>query len=300
VKMLPTGDGQTYKVWTISDPSKLNSGPVTVTIGFNPDGTEIKKVYPAQSISYAELSAKQSAAMLDQSKIVIQQQKNAGTQNVANTKANSATNVAIIKASAAATANTPATPTADSLGVTITPPAGGAKAQSRIQSQFKKDADDLSKTESTFDQFQSALSDINSGKDMTGAQSVVTLFNAIGLSATPLKGMGMRINQNTVAEHINARDVGQGLYVKLLGVKDGDIITPQQVKDYASIASQSRQSAYVNKINEARSYGLDPSFLLPSGNGRHVDPSTAAIFVAAANGNKDAARKAAQAKGWKF
>jgi hypothetical protein len=112
--------------------------------------------------------------------------------------------------------------------------------------------------------------------------------------------MGMRINQNTVAEHIGARDVGQSLYAQLLRVKDGDIITPQQIKDYASIATVARQSAYVNKINEARSYGLDPSLLLPAGNGRQVDPSTAQIFVAAANGNKDVARKAAQAKGWRF
>ena len=127
-------------------------------------------------------------------------------------------------------------------------------------------------------QFQDALGDVNSGKDITGAKSVTTLFAAIGLSATPLKGMGMRINQNTVAEHIGARDVGQSLYAQLLKVKDGDVITPQQIKDYASIATVARQSAYVNKINEARSYGLDPSFLLPAGNGRHVDPSTAQIL----------------------
>jgi hypothetical protein len=194
----------------------------------------------------------------------------------------------------------PSTPSVDSLGVTITPPAGGAKQAAKIQTSFKKDADSLSQTESTFDAFQDALSDINSGKDITGAKSVTTLFNAIGLSATPLKGMGMRINQNTVAEHVNARDVGQSLYSKLLKVNDGDVITPQQIKDYASIAAVARQSAYVNKINEARSYGLDPSFLLPAGNGRHIDPNTASIYLQAANGNKDAARKAANAKGWNF
>jgi hypothetical protein len=286
-------DGKTVNIYAVPDDKKLMPMAVDIPI-YGPDGTQIgKRTLPAYTTTPAAylnmMTTGEVARLTNSTKVAVQQTKNQGSQAVAN-----------IKSSAAATANTPATPTADSLGVTITPPAGGAKAQSRIQGQFKKDADDLSKTESTFDQFQSALSDINSGKDMTGAQSVVTLFNAIGLSATPLKGMGMRINQNTVAEHINARDVGQSLYAKLLGVKDGDIITPQQVKDYASIASQSRQSAYVNKINEARSYGLDPSFLLPSGNGRNVDPSTAAIFVAAANGNKDAARKAAQAKGWKF
>jgi len=95
--------------------------------------------------------------------------------------------------------------------------------------------------------FNQVLGDINAGKDMTGAQSVVALFNAIGLSATPLKGMGMRINSNTVAEHVGARGLGQSLYQKFLGLKNGDIITPQQVKDYATIAMQARHDAYVNK-----------------------------------------------------
>ncbi len=147
-------------------------------------------------------------------------------------------------------------PQKDILGGTFTPPAGGVKESNKIHDSFKKDADDLAKTEGTFNQFQDVLNDINAGKDMTGAQSVVALFNAIGISATPLKGMGMRINSNTVEEHENAR--GQG---------------------------------------------IDPSFLLPRGNGRKIDTNTATIYYDTAAGStpqeKQAnALKAAKQLGW--
>ncbi|HXE32781.1 MAG TPA: hypothetical protein VN087_02625 [Verrucomicrobiae bacterium] len=194
-------------------------------------------------------------------------------------------------------------PQQDILGGTFTPPPGGPKETNKVRDSFKKDADDLAKTEGTFNQFQSVLNDINSGKDITGAQSVVALFNAIGISATPLKGMGMRINSNTVQEHVQARGLGQSLYQKFLGLKSGDLITPQQIKDYATIAVGARHDAYVNKINEARSAGVDPSFLLPRGNGRPLDKNTGSIFYDTAAGNTPQQKaanglKAAQAVGW--
>lgn len=194
-------------------------------------------------------------------------------------------------------------PTTDILGGTINPPAGGIKEANKIHDSFKKDADNLAKTEGTFNQFQDILNDINSGKGMTGAQSVVALFNAIGISAEPLQGKGFRINHNIVSEHEEARGLGQGLYQKLLKLKDGDVITPQQVKDYAEIAMRSRHDAYVNKINEARGQGIDPSFLLPRGNGKHIDHNTGSIFYDTAAGNTPQekaanALKASTALGW--
>jgi hypothetical protein len=196
-------------------------------------------------------------------------------------------------------------PSTDSLGATITPPAGGVKEANKIRDSFKKDADNLAKTEGTFNQFQDVLNDINSGKDVTGAQSVVALFNAIGISAEPLQGKGFRINHSTVEEHSEARGLGEGLYQKLLKLKNGDVITPQQIKDYASIASRSRHDAYVNKINEVRAQGVSPDFLLPRGNGRTIDSNTASIFYDAAAGNNPVeksanAQKAAKQAGWNF
>jgi hypothetical protein len=194
-------------------------------------------------------------------------------------------------------------PQTDILGGTYTPPAGGIKEANKVRDSFKKDADELAKTEGTFNQFQDVLNDINAGKDISGAQSVVALFNAIGISATPLKGMGMRINNNTVEEHATARGLGQSLYQKFLNLKNGDIITPQQIKDYAQIAARSRRDAYVNKINEVRSAGVDPSFLLPRGNGRPLDTNTGHIFYDTAGGGTQQEKaanaiKAAKAVGW--
>jgi hypothetical protein len=131
----------------------------------------------------------------------------------------------------------------------------------------------------------------------------VGLFNAIGISATPLKGAGFRINANTIQEHVNARGLGSALYQKLLSLKNGDIITPGQLKDYASIAMQARHDQYVNAINEAHGDGLNANFLFPRGNGQKIDPNTASIFYDTAQGSTPQdkaanARKAAQLMGW--
>ena len=193
--------------------------------------------------------------------------------------------------------------TTDLLGGAVTMPPGGVKEANKRADSFKKDADDLAKTEGTYNQFNSVLNDINAGKDITGAQSVVALFNAIGISATPLKGMGMRINSNTVQEHAGAIGVDQRVEKFFQGLKNGEVITPQQIKDYAQIAVDSRKNAYVNKINEARAQGVNPDFLLPRGNGKPIDVNTAQIFYQTAAGNTPQekaqnALKAAKAVGW--
>ena len=129
--------------------------------------------------------------------------------------------------------------TPDAFGFTPNVP-GGLKEYNKRQNALKKNLDETTKMDGTYQQFGSILNDINAGKDLTGAQSVVALFNAIGISATPLAGKGFRINNNTVEEHANARGLGQSLYQKFLGLKEGDVITPQQIKDYASIAAETR------------------------------------------------------------
>jgi hypothetical protein len=193
----------------------------------------------------------------------------------------------------------------DSLGHTIVPPEGGVKEYNKRQGTFKKDADNLAKTEGTFNQFSDILKDINDGKDISGAKSVVALFNAIGISAEPIAGKGFRITSNIIQEHAEARGLGEELYQKLLSLKDGEVITPQQIKDYGEIALRSRHDAYVNKINEAQAQGISPDFLLPRGNGRKVDANTASIYYDTAAGNspqeKSAnAQAAAKKMGWQF
>jgi hypothetical protein len=138
----------------------------------------------------------------------------------------------------------------------------------------------LQTLQGSYGQFQDVLSDLDAGKPMTGAASVVALFNAIGISAEPLAGKGFRINSNTIQEHVGARGLDQAAYQKVLSLKQGDIITPQQVRDYASIASNVYKNAYVNAADEAHRRGL-PADFLPQGGGNKLDSTTAEIYARA-------------------
>jgi hypothetical protein len=87
---------------------------------------------------------------------------------------------------------------------------------------------------------------------LSGAASVVGLFNAIGISATPLQGKGFRINENTVKEHTDARGLGQKALQKLESLQTGAVITENQLKDYAGIAAQVYKDSFINAANEQR------------------------------------------------
>jgi hypothetical protein len=164
----------------------------------------------------------------------------------------------------------------------------------------------LQTLQGSYQQFQDTVDNINKTGSMNGAESVVGLFNAIGISATPLAGKGFRINQNTVAEHSEARGIDQSAYQKLLSLKNGDVITPQQLKDYSTIAAGVYYHSYVNAVDEAHRQGL-PADFLPQGGGRTPDPVTIHIYTDAVRHTnpsltgtalQNAAKKAASANGW--
>jgi len=149
----------------------------------------------------------------------------------------------------------------------------------------------------SYQQFQQAVNDINAGKDLSGAASVVGLFNAIGISATPLQGKGFRINENTIREHVEARGINQAAYQKLLALKNGDVITPQQLKDYAGIAAGVYRDSYVNAANEEkRQTGVVD--ILPVGNNEVVDAMTAGLYLRIAGGDRAKAEAALKKSGW--
>jgi hypothetical protein len=149
----------------------------------------------------------------------------------------------------------------------------------------------------SYQQFQQAVSDINAGKDLTGAASVVGLFNAIGISATPLQGKGFRINENTINEHVDARGLDQAAYQKLLALKSGAVITPKQLKDYASIAAGVYRDSYINTANEEKRQ-LGYVDVLPLGNNEPIDPMTAQLYLKIAGNDPAKARAAAAKNGW--
>lgn len=179
---------------------------------------------------------------------------------------------------------------------------GGVKEYTQKYNNFTKNQVlPLQKVEQQFAQFNEIKNDIDQGKSMTGAQSVVGLFNAIGISAAPLKGAGFRITGNTIDEHKDARGLGESLYQKLLSLKNGDIITPQQMRDYADLAANARRNQYYQAIDEATREGLKVDFVpKPQQPNQPIDMGTAQIYLHAANGDKDKARKAASSNGWAF
>ena len=185
----------------------------------------------------------------------------------------------------------------DALG--FTPTVSDVKEANKRFGTFKKNLDDLSRSEQSYTQFQQALGNIQSG-NWTGADSVVSLFNAIGLSAAPLAGRGFRINQNTIQEHEHARGWEGALQARLQGVQTGAVITPQQLRDYASIAQQARANQIVSTVNEMHNAGIPADAALPTGNGQRLTPDTASIFLHLAGGDANRARQAATAKGWSF
>jgi hypothetical protein len=185
----------------------------------------------------------------------------------------------------------------DSLGnvPTVTDP----KEASKRYAPFKKNLDSLSQTEQTYNQFQSIANDVKAGK-LTGAESVVALLSAVGISAAPLKGNGFRVSKDILNEHRNARGWEQSMQQKFLGATDGSVITPKQILDYSNIAANARTSAYVNTYNQMRNAGISADAALPTSNGQKLDPNTAQIFLTLAGGNKDRARQAASQKGWSY
>jgi hypothetical protein len=188
-----------------------------------------------------------------------------------------------------------ATPKADAFGVASTLPE--KEYDKRYNGFSKAYVQPLTKSDQQLAQFSKIQSDLDKTGNLTGAESVVGLFNAIGISASPLKGMGMRINSNTVQEHENARGLGQSLYQKLLSLKSGDVVTPQQLKDYAGLATSAREAQYASAIDEARRQNLPVDFL-PKGDGKVIDPSTAKMYLRAAGNDKAKALQAITQSGW--
>jgi hypothetical protein len=174
-----------------------------------------------------------------------------------------------------------------------------AKEASKRFGAFKKNLDSLSQTEQTYNQFQSIANDVKAGK-LTGAESVVALLSAVGISAAPLRGNGFRVSKDILNEHKNARGWEQSMQQKFLGAADGEILTPKQILDYSNIAANARTSQYVNLANQMRNAGLSTDPALPTGNGQRIDPNTAQIFLTLAGGDKNKARQAASTKGWLF
>jgi hypothetical protein len=185
----------------------------------------------------------------------------------------------------------------DIFGASLGGPGVDNKEYNRRYDSFGKTyIQPLTKLEKTDSEFSRILS----SKNMTGAQKVTALLSAVGISGDPLKGAGFRISQQIIDEHAGSRNIWEAAVQRanqIIG--SGGPITEKQVRDYANIARDVVHDARVSAANEAHRQGLPVDFL-PKGHGKTIDPDTAKLYYDAAGGDKEAARKAAQASGWVF
>lgn len=176
------------------------------------------------------------------------------------------------------------------------------KMRETRRTAFDKDyVKDANQLEQSYKQMGQILDRARAG-NMTGADSVVGLFNAIGISSAPLKGRGFRINRDIVGEHAGARNIYQTMAANLSALTpngSGEVVTPKQLQDYATIMNQARHDMYVTMAQEADRQGLAKDFLpRATQQGQPVDLSTAKIFLDSYAGNVQNARAALGKFGW--
>lgn len=154
----------------------------------------------------------------------------------------------------------------------------------------------LQTLEGSYDQFQNILADIDAGKE-TAPENIAGLFDAIGISATPLAGKGFRIQRNVIDEHIGARGLDQAAIAKLQGMTEGMEITDKQMRGYAKVALDVYKSAFANAAKEQmRTLGYVD--ILPRGNNTPIDPVTGGMYLKVSGGDAHKASMAANASGW--
>lgn len=190
----------------------------------------------------------------------------------------------------------------DSFGNPVGAPGMDKKEYVKRVDTYNKD---YSKDLNQLDQARTQLADIIHNAETTGklpgADAVVGIFDAIGISSAPLKGRGFRINSQIVGEHVEGtRNAWQGLGLKLSRLTPegtGQIVSLQQLKDYERIMDAARHDAYIGAGNDAVNRGIGIQSV-PRGNGAVIDENTMDIFLTMAKGNPQLASQIAKQYGW--
>ena len=171
----------------------------------------------------------------------------------------------------------------------------------RVDTYTKDYSKDLNQLDAARSQLSDIINNAEKTKKLPGADAVVGIFDAIGISSAPLKGRGFRINNSVVSEHVEGtRNAWQGMALKLSRLTPdgtGQIVSLEQLKDYERIMDQARQDAYVGAGNDAVNRGIGIQFA-PRGNGRPVDANTIDIFLTLAKGDSKRASALLKQYGW--
>ncbi len=72
----------------------------------------------------------------------------------------------------------------------------------RVDTYTKDYSKDLNQLDAARSQLSDIIANAEKTKKLPGADAVVGIFDAIGISSAPLKGRGFRINNSVVGEHV--------------------------------------------------------------------------------------------------
>lgn len=132
---------------------------------------------------------------------------------------------------------------------------------------------------------------------LSGPEGVAGLFDAVGITSTPLAGKGFRVSPTVVNEHIGARGLQEEITAFADKMATGTPITPGQLEQYAALADKVYQNAYVNTADEQfRRMGYVD--IVPPGHGEQISPVDHSIFLKLAHGNANVAARAEEKSGW--
>ena len=171
----------------------------------------------------------------------------------------------------------------------------------RVDAYTKDYSKDLNQLDAARSQLSNIITNAEKTKKLPGADAVVGIFDAIGISSAPLKGRGFRINSQVVSEHVEGtRNAWQSMALKLSRLTPtgtGQIVSLEQLKDYERIMNQARLDAYVGAANDAVNRGIGIQFA-PRGNGAPIDANTRRIFLRLAKNDPNLASAIAKQYGW--
>jgi hypothetical protein len=171
----------------------------------------------------------------------------------------------------------------------------------RVDTYTKDYSKDLNQLDAARSQLTDIITNAEKTKKLPGADAVVGIFDAIGISSAPLKGRGFKISNTVIGEHVEGtRNAWQNLALKLSRLSPagtGQVVSLNQLKDYERIMDAARHDAYLGAANDAVNRGIGVQSV-PRGNGKAIDANTMDIFLTMAQGDAKVASTIARQYGW--
>lgn len=176
------------------------------------------------------------------------------------------------------------------------------KDLSKVTDAYNKDyAKDLNQLDQTSSQLKDIISNAEKTGKLPGADAVVGVFDAVGLSSAPLKGRGFRLTGEVIGHHVEGtRNAWQNAALKLQRLTPegtGQIVSLKQLQDYERIMDQTHHDAYVGAANDAINRGIGVQNV-PRGNGKPADNNTIDIFLTLSKGDAAKASRLLKQYDW--